>query len=315
MASVVASSGLHLRPYNITFILLAVLSVSCATSLKQPIPPVSNTYCWHEGIKIHFKDVGAGRAVVFLHGFGASLDTWRYMVDALKNEYRLVLLDLKGHGFSDRPHDERYSVQDHARVVMGLINHLGLQNVVMVGHSFGSAVALAVASEAQKSFPGVVAALVLIGGSVDEDNLPFFLRLLRTPLIGWLSVKLTSASFRTRLMLKRAYYDDEKVTDSLVELYAKYQYIPGTDYALMKTAEQIVPSDFLHLKKDLAKLEVPVINIWGEHDEIVPRPSAEGVCSLLPRCAFVTVEEAGHIPPEETPEKIVALLRDFLRIH
>ena len=279
------------------------------------MPDVRSTYYSHNGVKIYFKNVGAGRPLVFLHGFGASLDTWRFIVEAFKGEYRLVLLDLKGHGFSDRPHDEQYSVQDHAQVVLGLVNYLGLKNLVIVGHSYGSAVALATALEAQKSSPDIVSGLVLIAGSADANNLPFFLRLLRIPLIGWLSVKLTSASFRTRLMLKRAYYDDDKITDSLVELYAQYQRIPGTDYALRKTAEQIVPSDFLRLKGELGKLEIPVINLWGEHDEVIPRAAAESVCTLLPRCLFVTLEGVGHMPQEETPEKVGALLKDFLHTH
>lgn len=277
------------------------------------MPPVTNTYYVHEGVKIHFKDIGAGRPVVFLHGFGTSLDTWRFIVAPLKNEYRLVLLDLKGHGFSDRPHDEQYSVHAHARVVMGLIRYLELERVVLVGHSYGSVVALAVALETRNHMQGLVSGAAMISGSVDIDNLPFVLRLLRTPLIGWLSVKLTSASFRTRLLLERAYYDDSKVTDSLVELYAQYQRVPGTEYALLRTAEQIVPSDFLRLKGELRKLEVPVINVWGKHDEVIPKAGAESVCRLLPKCALITLEDVGHVAQEEAPEKVVALIKEFLQ--
>jgi pimeloyl-ACP methyl ester carboxylesterase len=242
------------RPHYIVSIVFVTIFVGCSISLKDPIVPVANTYYLHEGVNIHFKDVGRGRPIVFIHGFGASLDSWRFMVESLKNEYRLVLLDLKGHGFSDRPYDEKYSVQDHARVVLGLIRYLGLDDVVIVGHSFGSVVALAAALEARKTSAPAVAGLVLIAGTVDGDNLPSFLRLLRTPLIGWLSVKLTSAPFRTRLMLKRAYYDDRKVTESLVELYAQYQEIAGTEYAMLRTAAQLVPANFLDLKEDLSKL-------------------------------------------------------------
>jgi len=269
-------------------ILLAVTSTSCSTSLQHYTPAVPSAYYLHDGVKIHFKQAGTGRPVIFLHGFGTSLDTWRFVAEALENEYRLVLLDLKGHGFSDRPHDEQYSVQSHARVIMGLIRHLELERVVLVGHSYGSVVALAVALETRNHMQELVSGLALISGSVDVDNLPFVLRLLRTPLIGWLTLKLTSASFRTRLMLKHAYYDDSKVTDSLVELYAKYQSIPGTNYALIKTAEQLIPVDTSHIKRELAQLKIPVMNVWGQHDRIIPRAGAESVCQWVPRCELIT---------------------------
>ncbi len=295
-------------------ILLAVTSISCSTSLQHYTSAVPSAYYLHDGVKIHFKQMGTGRPVIFLHGFGTSLDTWRFVVETLEDEYRLVLVDLKGHGLSDRPRDEMYAAQDHARVVQGLIDYLGLDNVMIVGHSFGSVVGLAAALHAQRDgSSGVIAALVLIAGSVDAENVPFVLRLLRTPILGWLSLKLTSASFRTRLMLKHAYYEDSKVTDSLVELYARYQSIPGTDYALIKTAEQLVPVDISQSKRDVSRLEIPVMNIWGERDGIIPRAAAESICQLVPRCELVTIEGIGHIPQEESPEKVISLLRDFLR--
>jgi pimeloyl-ACP methyl ester carboxylesterase len=294
--------------------LLVVTSISCSTSLQHYTPAVPSAYYLHDGVKIHFKQVGMGRPVVFLHGFGTSLDTWRFVVETLEDEYRLVLLDLKGHGLSDRPRDEMYAAQDQARVVRGLIDYLGVENVVIVGHSFGAVVGLAAALDAQRDgSSGVIAALFLIAGSVDAENVPNVLRLLRTPILGWLSLKLISASFRTRAMLKRAYHDDAKVTDSLVELYARYQSVPGTDYALIKTAEQLVPVDISESKRELARLEIPVINIWGEHDVIIPRAAAESVCQLVPRCEVVTVDGAGHMPQEESPKKVIALLSDLLR--
>ena len=303
-----------MKAHCLISILLVVTSTSCSTSSQHYTPATPSAYYLHDGIKIHFKQLGTGRPVIFLHGFGTSLDTWRFVVETLEDEYRLVLVDLKGHGLSDRPRDEMYAAQDQARVVRGLIDYLGLENVVLVGHSFGSVVGLAAALDAQRDGSSeVIAALFLIAGSVDAQNVPFVLRLLRTPILGWLSLKLTSASFRTRVMLKRAYHDDAKVTDAVVELYARYQTVPGTDYALIKTAEQLVPVDISEPKRELSRLKIPVINIWGEHDVIIPRAAAESVCQLVPRCELVTIAGVGHMPQEESPKKVIGVLRDFLR--
>ena len=276
------------------------------------MPPANDAVYSHEGTQIHFQDVGSGRPLVFIHGFGASRDSWRFLVEGLKEDYRFVLFDLKGHGHSDRPYDTRYSLQDHAEIVTGLMNHLKLSNVVLVGHSFGSAVALFTALRSRNASPPLVSGLVLFAGSVDRHRLPLFLRLLRVPVIGWLGMKFTSASFRTRIALMRAYHDDSKVTDSVIEMYARYLRIPGTDHAMLETAKQFVPANLSQLKEELKTLEVPVVHIHGDQDIITPRQTADEVCRVLPRCRPIVLEDVGHVPHEERPDKIVPLLKDLL---
>jgi pimeloyl-ACP methyl ester carboxylesterase len=296
----------------VAFVVMSLLLIcSRVFSAQIPTEAIANSYV-HNGVRIHFRDRGAGNPLVFIHGFGASLDTWRYLEDGLKNDYRIVSLDLKGHGYSERPVDDRYSLQDHAAVVLGLIDHLKLDKVVLVGNSLGCAVALMAALSAQQESTATVVAMVLIAGSLDGDNLPFYLRLLRLPMIASIAAKLTPASFGTRLILKRAYYDDDKVTDSLVELYAKYQRIPGTEHALITTARQMIPADVLALREALKKLQISTLNIIGKHDQIISQESAEAVCQILPRCRAVLIDEVGHVPHEEKPEKVLSLLNEFL---
>jgi pimeloyl-ACP methyl ester carboxylesterase len=295
--------------------LLVVISLlaSCSPMSATEIPTeaIANSYV-HDGVRIHFRDRGAGIPIVFIHGFGASLDTWRYLEDGLKNDYRIVSLDLKGHGYSERALDDRYSLQDHAAVVLGLIDHLKLDKVVLVGNSLGCAVALMAALRAQQESTATVVAMVLIAASLDGDNLPFYLRVLRVPVFGSVAAKLTPANFGTRLILKRAYYDDEKVTDSLIELYAKYLRIPGTEHALITTARQMIPEDSSGLREALKKLQIPTLNIIGKHDQIISGESSEGVCRILARCKNVTIDEAGHVPHEEKPQEVISLLKDFV---
>ncbi|MBI4529143.1 MAG: alpha/beta hydrolase [Deltaproteobacteria bacterium] len=301
-----------MRLHYLLSMLLIVVPAGCNLSLNENISPAEGAFYSHDGVRIYFNDIGKGRPLVFIHGFGASQDSWRYLVKAFKEDYRLVLLDLKGHGYSDRPYDYRYSIQDHADIVSGLISHLKLSNVILVGHSFGSAVALFAALRSRSSSPPLVSGLVLIAGSVDPHSLPLFLRLLRIPGIGWLSMNLTSASFRTRIALTRAYYDDSKVTDSVIEMYARYLRIPGTDHAMLETAKQFVPPNLSQLKAELKKLEIPILHVYGDRDIVILRKPAEEVCGLLSRCSFVTLKDVGHVPQEERPELVIPLLRERL---
>ena len=282
-------------------------------ALAQSSTPITTENFYdHEGVKIRFADIGSGPPVVFLHGFGASLDTWRYVIDALRSDHRLILVDLKGHGLSGRPPDEKYSLKDQAEIVLGLIRHLGLKEVALVGHSYGSIVAVSTALQASDTPDLNITGLVVIDGALEPKYVPAFLKLLRVPLLGWLSVKLTSAQFRTRLMLLRAFHDHSKVTEELVSLYARYQEIPGTEHAMMTIAGQMVPDNLPLLREKLATLSIPVLNLWGEQDIIIKRAGAESVCKALPQCRLVTVPNAGHVPQEETPVQVIPLLRDFL---
>lgn len=299
-------------PLPLAGLFVSLLLAGCSTSSRIPANiPEANTY-FHSGTKIHFNDLGKGRPMLFIHGFGASIDTWRFIVDPLKNDYRLILIDLKGHGYSDRPRDSRYSLEDQAEIVTGLMRYLKLSEVAVVGHSLGAAIAVLAALKAQKSSGPRIPGIVLLAGSLNPERLPLFLRLLRFSLIGWPIIKLTPASFRTRMVLRKSVYDKGKITEPWVELYAKYQRIPGTDYALLETARQMIPPDPFRLREEARSLEIPVLNILGEHDEVIPREIGEGTCRLLPRCTTAVVEGVGHIPHEEEPAKVIPLIRDFV---
>jgi pimeloyl-ACP methyl ester carboxylesterase len=74
----------------------------------------------------------------------------------------------------------------------------------------------------------------------------------------------------------------------------------------------MIPENMPALREKLATLRVPVLNIWGERDVVVKRAGAESVCKALAPCRLVVVPDSGHVPQEETPAKIVPLLREFL---
>jgi pimeloyl-ACP methyl ester carboxylesterase len=123
---------------------------------------------------------------------------------------------------------------------------------------------------------------------------------------------LTPASLLTRMALRRAFYDPAKVTDSLIELYAKYQRIPGTIYALMWTVRNFFAADIDSVRRSLSQIQIPVLNIIGEHDRIVPRSTAEALSKLLPQCRLEIIDGVGHIPQEESPEAVIQLIRKFV---
>ena len=241
------------------------------------------------------------------------MDTWRLLVKDLRDEFRLVFLDLKGHGYSARPRDSRYSIEDHAGAVVGLMEHLGLKSAVLVGHSLGSGVALMAALNELSKPTRLVSKLVLLAGSAHPEQLRFFWAVVGSADHRMVMAKLTPARFMTRMALRHAFYDHAKVTDSLIEFYAKYQRIPGTFYALMWTVRNFIAADFEFVRRSLGQIQIPVLNIIGEHDRIVPRSTAEALRKLLPQCSLEIIDGVGHVPQEECPEAVVQLIKKFVR--
>lgn len=281
------------------------------TRVKASSEDNRKTYL-HHGVRINFRDLGAGRPLVFIHGYGAALDTWRYLAGELSQEFRVILLDLEGHGASQRVRDSHYSLQDHAAIVTGLMEHLGVTDALLIGHSLGAAITLIIALQDIRNAMHRVSGLILIGACANPQQLALTVRLWGMPIIGWLAITFTTASFRTRLSLRRAYHDRNEVTDALVGLYAKYQRIPGTEDALRKTARRFIDSFTDSVRQELRQLQIPTIHILGEYDKVISRQAAADLCELSSHCPLTIVDGAGHLPQEEKPQEVLRLIRQFV---
>jgi pimeloyl-ACP methyl ester carboxylesterase len=110
---------------------------------------------------LYVEEAGEGPPLILLHGLGGSLFTWRHIVAALARGHRVIALDLKGFGHSDKPFDDHYSAVDQAALVSAFIRKRGLRGVALVGHSFGGVVALRTARDFS-SESGVIRRLVVM---------------------------------------------------------------------------------------------------------------------------------------------------------
>src|SRR5438876_6223191 len=147
---------------------------------------------------LHYKIYGAGNPVLCLHGFGASLFSWRNFVTPLSRKYQLILIDLKGSGNSPKPPDRKYSTQDHADLIYKFILDHDLKDLTLVGNSFGGALCLLLAIMLLEKAPGRLRALVLIDSGAYKQYIPWYLKLIGFPIIGALAIYLTPASFMAK---------------------------------------------------------------------------------------------------------------------
>jgi pimeloyl-ACP methyl ester carboxylesterase len=263
-------------------------------------------------LRLHAETVGAGPPVVCLHGFGATSYTWREVRASLAAAHTVYTFDLKGFGRSPKPADGRYTVHDQAALVLACIDELKLTGLTLAGHSFGGGVALVTALELLRSRPGVLASLILIDAASYRQPIPMFMRVLRWPVAGPLLQMLAPATLQVRLVLQRAYYDRRLIPDASVDAYAAPLRSPGGPRALRETARQIIPTDIDAICARYPTIDVPTLIVWGAHDAIVPLACGERLHRAIPQSRLVVVENAGHMPHEETPGPVRRAIEEFL---
>jgi pimeloyl-ACP methyl ester carboxylesterase len=145
-------------------------------------------------VNLYYEEQGKGPPVLLLHGFGASTFTWRHIAPELAQTHRVIAVDLKGFGQSDKPFDERYSVSDQAELLAQLIEDKDLRDLTIVGHSFGGGVALRLALEANARLQGRISRLVLLDSIAYQQQIPVFFRLLDVPLVSQVGVRMVPPS-------------------------------------------------------------------------------------------------------------------------
>jgi len=272
--------------------------------MSNPTPTAS--------VDLHYKTYGTGDPVLCLHGFGASLFSWRNFVTPLSQNYQLILIDLKGSGNSPKPPDCKYSTQDHADLIYRFILDHDLKNLTLVGNSFGGALSLLLAIMLLEKEPGRLRALVLIDPGAYKQYIPFYLKLIGLPIIGAAAIYLTPARCMARSVLKLAYYDPKKITAEQIAAYAKPIASPGGKHALLETGKQIIPPNIDELVARYKDINVPTLIIWGRQDKIISPEAGKLLDQDMPNSTLKWIDQCGHVPQEERPEATVPLVLDFL---
>jgi len=263
-------------------------------------------------VKLYYQEEGNGPPLLLIHGFGASTFTWRHVAPELAKTHRVIAVDLKGFGQSDKPFDGRYSVFDQAELLAQLIEDKDLRNLTLVGHSFGGGIALLLALEANRRLEGRISRLVLLDTIAYPQHIPVFFRLLDVPLVSQLGVRMVPPSVQTRVALRIAYLDDSKIDPEEVEIYAAPLKTAAGKHAIIHSARQIMPDGIAELLERYKTIELPTLILWCDHDRIVPLEVGLKLRRTLPNSTLRLVEDCGHMPQEEQPELTLELIKDFI---
>lgn len=305
---------------KILLALLAVLAVTFAffwfsrpedvsfDELKATIPHAEySKFAEIGGVKIHYQEKGEGTPLVLIHGYTSSVYSWKDVFLPLSEKYRVIVLDLKGFGFSEKP-DGDYSRRAQAEIVFGLLEHLKIERAWIAGNSMGGETALNVALRHPEKVLGLIlvdSAGVKIAGR--EALAPWYLQI---PVLGRVLTSLALTSDKiVRQGLEKSFYDDAKINDARVSFYYQPLKTRGGQLAAMRAREQF---NLYPVENDLNKISVPALIIWGAEDQIIPLEAGKKINSEVKNSKLVTFEKCGHLPQEEMPEKTFDEMTNFI---
>ncbi len=310
----------------LALILIALLALVLVGPFLIPIPPLTDTQPPHAladpdsqfisvlGLDTHYKIAGDGQpTLILLHGFGASLYSWRGVVPTLATEYTVYSYDRPAFGLTERPTEwdalNPYSRQFAAQQLLTLLDAWDVQQAVLVGNSAGGTVAMEVALLA----PERVQALILVSPAVGGGGGPYgqYDWLLKTPQMQRIGPLLVRSIQESGLeLLDIAWHDLSKRPADTLALYQKPLSADNWDFALWHYQTASAPSE---LPKRLTEFNLPILIITGDDDRIVATERSIQLAGQLPGAQLVVLPACGHVPQEECPEIFLAAIFQFLQ--
>ena len=287
------------------YVLVLLALAACPSFHPAPLPgaPAGATFVDVDGVHVHYRELGSGPAVVMIHGFGASLESWAGVAPAVATDHRVIAVDLKGFGWTSRPEGD-YSPAAQAHLVWGVLDKLGVTDVAIVGHSWGTSVALAMAVE----HPERTRRVALYDAYVYDEQVPSFFRWSQKAGLGEI---LFGLFYKERIEDRAplAYYDERWITQPRVERVERDMDKPGTTAAALAAARG---HHFAHLHEQLASFTKPVLLLWGANDEVTPVSYGYRLANELHDADLRVYEHCGHIPMVEARSRSTRDLVEFL---
>jgi pimeloyl-ACP methyl ester carboxylesterase len=273
-------------------------------------------YSWFaeiDGARVHHQDAGPedGPVVLLIHGFCASTLVWSEVFLPLASEgFRVVAVDLLGHGFSDKPKDGEYTIEAQARMVLGLMDRLGIERATLAGSSYGGAIAASLALD----YPERVEKLVLVGSVINnEAKKQPLLRLASAPVVGnIISPLLLDSRWIVRRRLKKIFSEGARQLFDEKRMEARHLPLKAasTQHAILQSLRRWKAE---RIEQDAHLIKQPTLLIWGEQDVDTPLRLGEHLHDSMPDARLIVFRRCGHLPQEEYPQEFTELVSGFIK--
>jgi pimeloyl-ACP methyl ester carboxylesterase len=267
----------------------------------------------NEGLfHLYAEEQGQGAPIVLLHGLGGSTYSWRHVAPVLARTHRVIAIDLKGFGQSDKAFDRAFSAHDQAQLVVQFLQRRNLRHVTLIGHSFGGQVALLTALQLRVADPTRISQLVLIDTPALPQPLSPVVRFMNLPVLPYALINIIPPEIMTALALIPGQRVEREPGDGDVVAYAEPFYSASARHAYVQTARQIVPPGFGLVVSAYRKLRQRTLLVWCASDDVVPVATGRRLVRLMPNARLDEISGCNHSPPDEAPIALTRALTRFL---
>lgn len=279
------------------------------------------------GANVHYRDEGnsTGKTIVMVHGGFGSLHNWSGWVAALSNEYRIISIDLLGHGLTGAYPINIYTREAQRDMIHELLSTLDVKHYIIAGNSFGGGIALEVALKYAENVDGLI--LIASEGvpntpdgydtSMFTDveavspNDPKFTQLSFIETIGAKFISTTAVKF----ILESLFYNDNYLTDDYIDYFARILRYEGNRESQLLMFSQGLSAVSQHpddLKPRLSEINCPTLVMAGASDTVVPMFVNDTFNELIKHSELVVIENAGHMPMIEKSIETAQLVQSFI---
>ena len=263
--------------------------------------PPSQFITLPNGVNVHLRDEGDPEAppIVLVHGHSEDLHTWNQLVKHLVESFRVIRFDLRRHGLTGPAPDNEYRIESYVSDLSMLIEQLGIDSFVLVGHSMGGRISVKYTIGNRER----VNSLILLSASgaprKEKTPLPMALRLMRNPLGRALVKRIWSRNMAKNSLMDMV-FDESSITDEEIDRMWDFSKYPGNMDAMFR--------EFAETWKDFNPTEISEIAtntllIWGKEDTVCPESMGEWYDSQLPNSTMVRFPNIGHNPQFECPDR------------
>ncbi|MEN8768579.1 MAG: alpha/beta hydrolase [Candidatus Arcticimaribacter sp.] len=289
-------------------LLLGKLLVSPDKTLEELAPKYAaapSQFMEINGMKVHYRDEGAGTPIVLIHGTGASLHTWNDWTTDLVKNYRVIRLDLPAYGLTGQDPQKRYSSKDYVDLLHAFLGELKVDKFHLAGNSLGGLVSWLYASY----HPEKVEQLVLLDPSgFPFKNTPMVIKMAKTPILNNFIRYVTPRSFIEK-NIKEVYFDETLIKESTIDRYHDLSQYKGNRQAFIDRSF-VEREDYT---ERLGLIQASTLILWGENDAWIPVSDAPKFKAAIKDAQMVIMPNTGHVPMEERPKESLAIVLGFLR--
>ena len=275
--------------------------------------PENSHFVEVDGVTVHYQEFGdaANPTLILIHGYTASTYVWQTVAPMLADEnFHVVAVDLLGFGFSEKPAWFEYSIVSQARMIERFMDRIGIGRAILVGSSYGGAVASTVALDYRER----VEKLVLVDAVCnDEAKQNVLLRLVSMRGVGEiLSPFLIDSRRFLKLRMRRtiAPVNHHLITKERIEAVHRPLRAKNAHHSVLASARNWNAN---RIEDDAYLINQPTLIIWGEDDNVIPVRNGEKLYDSILNSRLVVLKDCGHIPQEEKPERFVELVSAFCR--